>query len=132
MDAMNGYVVSEATVDERRENGDTARVRTTIDKSAGGARLVQRVTRLARGLARHRRFGDRGEERFVVCGEGPLRGGGEPHALERLTAVYVAAGEEYEVEAVGPRELVVVSVSAPQEHDAPPKRRTVRWSEQPV
>ena len=35
MDAMNGYVVSEAAVDERREYGDTAAVRTTIDSSAG-------------------------------------------------------------------------------------------------
>ena len=35
------------------------------------------------------------------------------------------------MEAAGPDELVVVSVTAPQEHDAPPLRRTVRWAEQP-
>ena len=132
MDAMNGYVVSEAAVDERRDNGDTARVRTTIDSSAGCERLVQRVIRFAPGRSRPRRLGDRQEVLFVVAGEGTLHVDGKTHALEPLTGVYVAAGEEYEVEAAGPQELVVVSVSAPQEHDAPPRRRTVRWSEQPV
>src|SRR5919197_3772833 len=129
---MNGYVVSEAAVDERRDDGDTARVRTTIDSSAGCERLVQRVIRFAPGRSRPRRHGDRQEVLFVVSGEGTLRIGGETHALEPLTGAYVAAGEEYEVEAAGPDELVVVSVTAPQEHEAPPRRRTVRWAEQPA
>ena len=132
MSGPPGYVVSEAAVDERRENGDTAAVRTTIDSSAGCERLVQRVIRFAPGRSRPRRLGDRQEVLFVVSGEGSLRIGGEMHALEPLTGAYVAAGEEYEVEAAGPRELVVVSVTAPQEHDAPPLRRTVRWSDQPA
>src|ERR687883_1562256 len=119
MGAMNGYVVSEAAVDERRENGDTAGVRTTIDQSAGCERLVQRVIRFAPGRSRPRRLGDRQEVLFVVSGEGTLHVGGEAHALEPLTGVYVTAGEEYEVEAAGPQELLLVSVSAPQEHDAP-------------
>jgi mannose-6-phosphate isomerase-like protein (cupin superfamily) len=132
MDAMNGYVVSETAVGERRDNGDTAAVRTTIDQSAGCERLVQRVIRFAPGRSHPRRLGDRQEVLFVVAGEGTLHVGGGTHALEPLTGVYVTAGEEYEVEAAGPRELVVVSVSAPQEHDAPPRRRTVRWKEQPA
>src|SRR5438552_10686791 len=132
MDGMNGFVVSEAAVDERRENGDTAGVRTTIDQSAGCERLVQRVIRFAPGRSRPRRLGDRQEVLFVVSGRGTLHVGGETHALEPLTGVYVVAGEEYEVEAAGPRELVVVSVTAPQEHEAPPLRRTVRWSDQPA
>jgi mannose-6-phosphate isomerase-like protein (cupin superfamily) len=132
MDAMNGYVVSETAVGERRDDGDTARVRTTIDQSAGCERLVQRVIRFAPGRSRPRRLGDRQEVLFVVSGQGTLHVGGETHALEPLTGVYVTAGEEYEVEAAGPQELLVVSVSAPQEHDAPPRRRTVRWREQPV
>jgi len=132
MDAMNGYVVSEKAVDERRENGDTAGVRTTIDSSAGCERLVQRVIRFAPGRSHPRRLGDRQEVLFVVSGEGTLHVGGEAHRLEPLTGVYVTAGEEYEVEAAGPQELLVVSVSAPQEHDAPPRRRTVRWKEQPA
>jgi mannose-6-phosphate isomerase-like protein (cupin superfamily) len=132
MDAMNGYVISETAVDERRDNGDTAGVRTTIDSSAGCERLVQRVTRFAPGRSRPHRLGDRQEVLFVVSGKGTLHVGGEAHGLEPFTGVYVTAGEEYEVEAAGPQELVLVSVSAPQEHDAPPLRRTVRWREQPV
>src|SRR5438876_7144561 len=112
MDAMNGYVISEASVDERRENGDTARTRTTIDSSAGCERLVQRVIRFAPGRSRPRRLGDRQEVLFVVSGEGAIEVGGETHRLEPLTGVYVTAGEEYEVEAAGPAELVVVSVTA--------------------
>src|SRR5919199_1939242 len=131
MDAMNGYVVSEAAVDERRDNGDTARVRTTIDSSAGCERLVQRVIRFAPGRSRPRRLRDWQEVLFVASGEGTLHVGGEAHELEPYTGVYLAAGEEYEVEAAGPEELVVVSVTAPQEHDAPARRRTVRWAERP-
>src|SRR5205807_8630804 len=102
---MNGYVVSEAAVDERREDGDTAAVRTTIDSSAGCERLVQRVIRFAPGRSRPRRLGDRQEVLFVVSGEGSLRVDSETHALKPLTGVYVTAGEEYEVEAAGPQEL---------------------------
>src|ERR671930_22856 len=127
---MNGYVVSEAAVDERRDDGDTARGRTTIDASAGCERLVQRVIRFAQG--RPRPLGDRQEVLFVVSGQGSLRVDSEVHPLEPMTGAYLAAGEEYEVEAAGPDELVVVSVSAPQEHEAPPRRRTVRWADQPA
>ena len=129
-----GYVVSETAVDERRESGDTAAVRTTIDERAGCERLVQRIIRFAPGRSRPRRVGDRQEVLFVVSGSGSLRmtGEEETHALEPLTGAYVAAGEEYEVEATGPEELVVVSVTAPSEHDAPVRRRTVRWAEQPA
>ena len=134
MSGPPGYVVSETAVDERRESGDTAAVRTTIDSRAGCERLVQRIIRFAPGRSRPRRLGDRQEVLFVVSGEGSLRvtGEDEAHALAPYTGVYVAAGEEYEVEAAGPEELVVVSVTAPQEHDAPPRRRTVRWADQPV
>jgi mannose-6-phosphate isomerase-like protein (cupin superfamily) len=129
---MNGYVVSEAAVEERRDDGDTARVRTTIDASAGCEHLVQRVIRFAPGRSRLRRLGDRQEVLFAVSGEGSLWVDGEAHPLEPMTGAYLAAGEEYEVEAAGPDELVVVSVSAPQEHEAPPSRRTVRWVDQPA
>ena len=127
----SGYVVAESAVDERRENGDTASVRTTIDSSAGCERLVQRVIRFAPGRSRPRRLGDRQEVLFVASGEGAIRVGGETHRLEPMTGVYLAAGEEYEVDSAGPGELLVVSVTAPQEHDAPPRRRTVRWDERP-
>jgi len=110
-----GYVVAESAVDERRDDGDTASVRTTIDSSAGCERLVQRVIRFAPGRSRPRRLGDRQEVLFVAAGEGAIRVG----------------GEEYEVDAAGPEELVVVSVTAPSEHEAPARRRTVSWAEQP-
>jgi mannose-6-phosphate isomerase-like protein (cupin superfamily) len=125
-----GFVVSETAVEEQRSDGDTASVRTTIDASAGCERLVQRVIRFRPGRSRPRRLGDRQEVLFVVSGEGALHLGGEAHRLEPQTGAYVAAGEEYEVEAT--EELVVVSVTAPQEHDAPPLRRTVRWVDRPV
>jgi mannose-6-phosphate isomerase-like protein (cupin superfamily) len=126
-----GYVVAESAVDERRDDGDTASVRTTIDSSAGCERLVQRVIRFAPGRSRPRRLGDRQEVLFVVAGEGAIRVGGETHRLEPLTGAYVAAGEEYAVDATGPEQLVVVSVTAPSEHEAPPRRRIVRWAERP-
>jgi mannose-6-phosphate isomerase-like protein (cupin superfamily) len=126
-----GYVVSETAVEEQRSNGDTASVRTTIDASAGCERLVQRVIRFAPGRSRPRRLGDRQEVLFVVAGDGAIHVDGESHRLEPLTGAYVAAGEEYEIEAAGPGELVVVSVTAPQEHDAPPLQRTVRWEDRP-
>src|SRR5437764_10648537 len=111
----SGYVVAESAVDERRDDGDTASVRTTIDSSAGCERLVQRVIRFAPGRSRPHLLGDRQEVLFVVSGQGTLHVGGEAHALEPLTGAYVTAGEEYEVEATGPQDLLVVSVSAPQE-----------------
>jgi mannose-6-phosphate isomerase-like protein (cupin superfamily) len=128
-----GYVVSEAAVDERRESGDTAAVRTTIDSAAGCERLVQRVIRFAPGRSRPRRLSDRQEVLFVHSGTGSLLvvGESEPHPLEPLTGVYLAAGEEYEIEADGPEELVVVSVTAPAELEAPPRRRTVRFVDRP-
>ena len=127
-----GYVVSEREVAERREDGDTAAVRTTIDASAGCERLEQRVIRFGPGRSRPRRLGDRQEVIYVASGEGTVHVAGEAHRLEQGTGVYLAAGEEYEVENDGLGDLVVVSVTAPQEHDAPPRRRIVRWADRPT
>jgi mannose-6-phosphate isomerase-like protein (cupin superfamily) len=127
-----GYVVSEREVAERRQDGDTAAVRTTIDASAGCERLEQRVIRFGPGRSRPRRLGERQEVLYVASGEGSVHVAGEAHALEPGTGVYLAAGEEYEVESTGRAELVVVSVTAPQEHDAPPRDRIVRWADRPT
>ena len=127
-----GYVVSEREVAERREDGDTAAVRTTIDASAGCERLEQRVIRFGPGRSRPRRLGERQEVLYVAGGEGTVHVAGEEHRLEPGTGVYVAAGEEYEVENTGPGELVVVSVTAPQESDAPPRGRIVRSADRPA
>src|SRR5918911_4431992 len=104
-----GYVVAESAVDERRDDGDRASVRTTTDSSAGCERLVQRVIRFAPGRSRPRRLDDRQEVLYVVSGEGAIRVGGETHRLEPPTRAYVAPGEEYEVDVAGEEELVVVS-----------------------
>src|SRR5919202_2656285 len=114
-----GYVVSEREVAERREDGDTAAVRTTIDASAGCERLEQRVIRFGPGRSRPRRLGERQEVLYVAAGEGTVHVGGEAHPLEPGTGVYLAAGDEYEVENPGGDDLVVVSVTATKEHDAP-------------
>jgi quercetin dioxygenase-like cupin family protein len=127
-----GYVVSEREVAERREDGDTAAVRTTIDASAGCERLEQRVIRFGPGRSRPRRLGDRQEVIYVAEGEGTVHVGGEAHRLEQGTGVYLTAGEEYEVVNDGRGDLVVVSVTAPQEHDAPPRGRVVRWADRPT
>jgi mannose-6-phosphate isomerase-like protein (cupin superfamily) len=132
MSGARGYVVSEREVAERREDGDTAAVRTTLDVSAGCARLEQHVIRFAPGRSRPRRLGDRQEVLYVAAGEGRVHVAGEAHPLEPGTGVYLAAGDEYEVENPGGDDVVVVSVTAPQEHDAPPRRRIVRWADRPT
>src|SRR5919202_2394054 len=104
-----GYVVSEREVAERREDGDTAAVRTTIDASAGCERLEQRVIRFGPGRSRPRRLGERQEVLYVAAGQGTVHVAGEAHPLEQGMGVYLAAGEEeYEVENAGEGELVVV------------------------
>ena len=130
MSGLRGYVVSAVDVEERRGEDDTASVRTTIDASVGCERLEQHVIRFAPGRSRPRRPGERQEVLGVVSGDGVVHVGGEAHPVGPLTGVYLTAGEEYEVETAGPEELVVVSVTAPQEGEAPLRRRTVRWSEQ--
>ena len=128
---MGGYVTHEREVEEEREPGDTAAVRRTIGLQDGAQRLEQRVIRFAPGRSRPRQTDERQEVLGVVSGEGVVHVGGEAHPVDPLTGVYLTAGEEYEVEATGPEELVVVSVTAPQERAAPLRRRTVRWAEQP-
>jgi mannose-6-phosphate isomerase-like protein (cupin superfamily) len=67
---------------------------------------------------------------YVAAGYGRLEIGDTPHELEPDTGVYVAAGEQYTVENTGDDELVLVSVTAPQEDEPSPNgRRTVHWSE---
>ena len=116
-----------------RAPGDTATVRVTIGAAAGSERLEQRVIRFdpGRSLPRAPAPG-RQEILYVVEGGGLLHLDGAAHELARDTGVFVAAGETYDVENPGPAELVVLSVTAPQE--APPdgrRRVTVRLDERP-
>lgn len=131
---MRGYVVDAVDVPEASDAGDTASIRLTIDAAAGCERLEQRVVRFAPGRSRPRHSGDRQEVLYVASGHGMLHVDGSAHELEPDTGVFVAAGEEYTVENPGPDELLLVSVTAPQER--PPAdgdgRRTVRFSERPA
>src|SRR5262249_59467011 len=71
---------------------------------------------------------------YGVSGRGTIVVDGEEHELETGTGVYVAAGESYEIENPGPRELMTVSAVAPQTNGAASAAgsRTVRLADQPV
>jgi mannose-6-phosphate isomerase-like protein (cupin superfamily) len=127
------FVVDEAGVDPVREDGDTASVRVTFDESNGCEQLEQRVIRFGAGRSHDRTPGGREEVLFVVAGQGELELGGERHALEPGTGVFIAPGEAYAVENAGPGELLVVSVVASADHgDAVAERKvTVRFDDQP-
>ena len=130
---MGGYVTHEREVEEEREPGDTAAVSRTIGLQDGAQRLEQRVIRFAAGRSRARSPGPHKQEiLYVASGSGTLRLDGGEHELAPDTGVFVAAGETWEVENPGPDELVVVSVTAPQERVPNGGRRvTVRFDDQP-
>ena len=55
MPVAEGFVTDERDVVGRREDGDTAEVRTTIDATHGCDHLEQRVIRFAPGRSQDRR-----------------------------------------------------------------------------
>jgi mannose-6-phosphate isomerase-like protein (cupin superfamily) len=129
---VSGYVTHESDVGERREPGDTAAVRLTIGREAGAERLEQRIIRFAPGRSKPRTAGpDRQEILFVASGNGTLHLDGAAHELAPDTGVFVAAGESWEVENPESAELVLVSVTAPQEREPSGERKvTIRFDEQ--
>jgi mannose-6-phosphate isomerase-like protein (cupin superfamily) len=131
--AVTTYVVDEADVEPLREDGDTASIRVTFDRSNGCERLEQRVIRFAPGRSRERILDGRQEVLFVVAGRGELDLDGDRHTLEPETGVFIAPGETYSVENPGPSELLFVSVLAPEDRaDGREQRRvTVRFADQP-
>jgi mannose-6-phosphate isomerase-like protein (cupin superfamily) len=131
---MRGFVISEESVEPWREDGDTATVRLTIDRSSGSEKLEQRVIRFAHGRSKRRRLEERQEVVYVVSGRGTLSVEGRAHDLEPDMGAYIAAGESFEVENPGPEELVLVAVSFPQANGAAPptERRTIRRTERPT
>jgi mannose-6-phosphate isomerase-like protein (cupin superfamily) len=109
---MGSYVIAEARAVPRREAGDTATTRVTIDRDFGCEHLEQRIVGFAPGRSRPRGGGTREELLFVVSGSGELVLNGETHRLEPEVSAFVAPGRRYEVVNPGPDELVVVSVLA--------------------
>jgi mannose-6-phosphate isomerase-like protein (cupin superfamily) len=131
---MRGFVISEKAVEPWREDGDTATVRLTIDRSSGSEKLEQRVIRFAPGRSKLYRLEERQEVVYVVSGRGTLSVGGRAHDLEPDMGAYIAAGESFDVENPGPEELVLVAVSFPQANGAAPptERRTIRRADRPT
>jgi mannose-6-phosphate isomerase-like protein (cupin superfamily) len=129
-----GFVIAEDAVEARREDGDTAAERITIDGSSGSKRLEQRVIRFAQGRSKPRTLDETQQVLYVATGRGTLLVESHSHDLEPDTGAYVAAGETYEVDNPGPEELVVVAVSLAQENGSahPPERRTVRHADRPT
>jgi quercetin dioxygenase-like cupin family protein len=125
-----GYVVDERDVGSRPESG-TAVTRLVIDDSCGCERLEQRVVRFAPGRSSARETGERQEVLYVASGSGVLHLGGEAHRLEPDTGAFLVPGDRYEIEADGPGELLLVSVSAPCEGS---RRQdvTVRYADRPA
>jgi len=133
MAAVTTFVVDEADVEPVREGDDTASVRVIFDGSNGCEQLEQRVIRFTAGRSRDRATDGRQEVLFVVAGRGELELDGERHPLEAGTGVFIAPGETYAVDNPGPGELLVVSVSAPEDRAEPAGERkvTVRFEDQP-
>jgi quercetin dioxygenase-like cupin family protein len=111
-------------------DGDTVSARPVLGPRTGFAALEQTLLACGPGRSLERDTGDCEEVLFVLSGEGILRAGGEPRALEPESGAYVAPGERYELEAGRAEALriVVVAVPDPVEpaDDAPAPRAVVR------
>jgi mannose-6-phosphate isomerase-like protein (cupin superfamily) len=130
---QRAFVVAEQDVPELRDDGDTAAVRVTIDRTAGSDRLEQRVARFAPGRSRRRVNRGRHEVLYVAAGAGTVVVDGDEHSLEPDSGVYVAEGESYAVDNPGPDEIVLVSVLVPAERETDGRRRVVvRYADQPT
>ena len=127
------FVADTAAVDELRNAGDTAGIRTTIGPAQGCERLVQRLIRYSPGRSAPRVDEARDEIGYVASGRGTLELDGAPHPLDAETGFWVAAGETALVDNPGPEDLVVISVTAPASPEGPgePRRVTVRFADQP-
>ena len=126
------YVVPERELEMRRDDGDTAVRAVAIDSNRGSELLELHIGRYGEGRSRARALEGIQEIMYVVSGRGIVFVDAERYALEPGTAVYLVAGEAYEVENAGPESLLVVSVTAPQANGAArPEGRTVRYDDQP-
>jgi mannose-6-phosphate isomerase-like protein (cupin superfamily) len=132
MARMRRFVVPEEELRGSRENGDTASSVVAIDSKRGSELLELHLGRYEQGRSRPRTLDGIQELMYVVSGSGIVVVDGQAHELEPGTAVYLAAGESYEVESSGLESLLIVSATAPQANGtARPEHRIVRYADQP-
>ncbi len=128
-------LVSEHEVAGRREPGDSATVKVTLDASVGCRNVIQRVLRFAAGRSTPRRTTCE-EVWFVVAGSGTLRLDERRHALEPEVGVLLEPGATWTLDNPGEGELVVVAVQVPGAHEplgtAPSAPPTLRLAERPA
>jgi quercetin dioxygenase-like cupin family protein len=130
---MRRLVVPEGELRGIREDGDTASRVVAIDSRGGSELLELHVGRYEQGRSKPRSLDGFQEILYVVSGRGTVVVDGQPHELEPGTAVYVAAGESYEVENPERESLQIVSALAPQVNGtARPERRVVSYADQPT
>jgi mannose-6-phosphate isomerase-like protein (cupin superfamily) len=127
-------VLSLHELEEHQAVGDTASVRRAFDASRGSEILEQLIIRYAPGRSQPVEVRDRIAVLYVVSGRGTIHVDGAAHQVEVATGLYVAAGESYDVENLGPKDLLAVAVTAPSGHNGSPQseRRTVREADQPT
>lgn len=133
MAALTSFVVDENDLEAVQDDGDTATVRVAFDAGNGCERLQQRVIRFGPGRSAERSLAGQQEVLYVVDGRGRLDVDGRVYDLEPNMGVYVAPGETYAVENIGPEELHVLSVIAPEDRapGAGERKVTVRFDDQP-
>ena len=131
---MTGYVVHEGALEGDRRNGDTAARVVAIDSSNGSSVLELHLARYGPGRSSPHTLERVQEIMYTTAGSGSLTVAGESHELEPGTAVYLTAGETYEIDNAGSDDLVIVSATAPQSADdvQAPTARTVRYDDQPT
>ncbi len=130
---MRRYVVPERELEVRQDRGDTASRAVAIDSQTGSELLELHVARYDQGRSQPRTLDGVQEIMYTASGRGTAFVDGQPHDLAVGTAVYVVAGESYEVENPAQETLLIVSATAPQANGAAPKAggRTVRYEDQP-
>ena len=131
---MTGYVVHEGALEGDRRNSDTAARVVAIDSSNGSSVLELHLARYGPGRSSPHTLERVQEIMYTTAGSGSLTVAGESHELEPGTAVYLTAGETYEIDNAGSDDLVIVSATAPQSADdvQAPTARTVRYDDQPT
>jgi mannose-6-phosphate isomerase-like protein (cupin superfamily) len=106
-------VVAERDLEASTAPGDTIAVRVAFDRRTGSEALEQRVLRCSPGRSAARGPEAREEALFVLDGRGTILIDGVAHRLEPDTAVLVAPGARYSVDAPAASGLELLSVLVP-------------------